>query len=118
MAEQPPVPSWKKFLAQFRELVIWILIVAAFISGAFGEWSDSIAILTIVLLNGVLGFLREARAEQALSALRDLSAPMARVQRNRSWQMLAAQELVPGDLLNWRLETMFPPIFASQNRLG
>ncbi|MBC8353180.1 MAG: cation-translocating P-type ATPase [Planctomycetes bacterium] len=99
LAEQPPVPAWKKFLAQFRELVIWILIVAAIISGALGEWADSLAILAIVLLNGILGFLQEARAEQALSALRNLSAPMARVLRGGNWQALPARELVLGDVI-------------------
>ena len=93
------MPGWKKFLAQFRELVIWILIVAAIISGALGEWVDALAILAIVLLNGVLGFLQEAKAEQALAALRGMSAPMARVRRGGNWQSLPAQDLVPGDLV-------------------
>lgn len=99
LAEQSPVPAWKKFAAQFRELVIWILIVAAIISGLLGKWVDSLAILAIVLLNGVLGFFQEARAEQALSALRSLSAPMARVLRGGSWQAMQARELVPGDVI-------------------
>ena len=99
LAEQPPIPAWKKFAAQFRELVIWILIVAAIISGALGEWADSLAILAIVLLNGVLGYFQEARAGQALAALRNLSAPMARVLRGGSWHALAARVLVPGDVI-------------------
>jgi Ca2+-transporting ATPase len=99
LAEQPPVPAWKKLAAQFRELVIWILIVAAVISGALGEWADAFAILAIVLLNGVLGFFQEARAEQALSALRSLSAPMARVLRGGTWRAMPARELVPGDVI-------------------
>lgn len=99
LAEAPPVPVWRKLLAQFKDLVILILIFAAIVSGALGEWVDTIAILAIVLLNGVIGFLQEERAEQALAALQKLSAPMARVLRGGSWASLPARELVPGDIL-------------------
>src|SRR5689334_18944988 len=81
MAEEPPVPAWKRFLAQFNELVIWILIVAAIIAGVTGEMIDTAAILAIVLLNGVIGFLQEGRAEHALASLRKLSSPVAKVIR-------------------------------------
>src|SRR5262249_43036586 len=81
LAEPPPIPLWQKFLAQFTDLVIWILIVAAVVSGFLGEWTDTIAILAIVLLNGILGFFQEERAEQALVALQKLSAPSAKVYR-------------------------------------
>ena len=69
LIEKPPVSAWRRFLDQFRDLVIWILIVAAIIAGLLGEWSDTLAILAIVLLNGLLGFFQEERAEQALAAL-------------------------------------------------
>lgn len=97
LAEAPPVPLWKKLLAQFQELVIWILIAAAVISGLLGEWTDALAILAIVLLNGILGFLQEQKAERALAALQKLSAPVAKVVRNGTLQVVAARELVPGD---------------------
>src|SRR3954453_10250992 len=70
LVEPPPIPSWRRFLDQFRALVIWILIVASIIAGALGEWSDTLAIMAIVLLNGLLGFLQEERAGKALAALR------------------------------------------------
>jgi Ca2+-transporting ATPase len=72
LAEAPPDPWWRKLAAQFRDLVIWILIVAALIAGALGEWVDSGAILAIVVLNGLVGFLQEARAERALASLKNL----------------------------------------------
>jgi Ca2+-transporting ATPase len=97
LAAEKPVPLWQKFLGQFREIVIWILIVAAAISGALGEWVDTAAILAIVLLNGVLGFLQEERAERALAALQRLAAPLTRVVRDGQVQSLPARELVPGD---------------------
>jgi Ca2+-transporting ATPase len=99
LAEAPPEPLWRKFLGQFNELVIWILIVAAVIAGAMGEWIDTLAILAIVLLNGFLGFLQEERAERALLALQKLSTPLAKVLRNGVLQSLPARELVPGDRL-------------------
>lgn len=92
-----PPPLWHKLLAQFRELVIIILMVAAIIAGLLGEWTDALAILAIVLLNGVIGFLQEERAERALAALQALSAPVAKVIRDGHLQTTPARELVPGD---------------------
>lgn len=97
LAEAPPTPLWKKFLAQFQELVIGILIVAAIISGLMGEWTDALAILAIVLLNGILGFFQEQKAERALAALQQLSSPMAKVMRDGTLQVVPARDLVPGD---------------------
>lgn len=97
LAEAPPVPAWKRFLEQFKALVIWILIVAAVISGVMGEWVDTAAILAIVLVNGVIGFLQEEKAGRALAALRSLSAPNAKVLRDGLTQSVPARDLVPGD---------------------
>ena len=97
LAETPPVSRWKRLLDQFKELVIWILIVAAIISGVMGEWADTAAILAIVLVNGVIGFLQEEKAGRALAALQKLSSPMAKVIRDGNLQSLPARELVPGD---------------------
>jgi P-type Ca2+ transporter type 2C len=97
LTEAPPEPLWKKLVGQFQDLVIWILIFAALVSGALGEWIDAVAILAIVLLNGVIGFLQEERAGRALAALQKLSAPLARVIRGGVVQSIPARELVPGD---------------------
>lgn len=99
LTEAPPTPLWKKLLGQFKDLVIWILIVAAVISGAIGEWPDTVAILAIVLLNGLLGFFQEERAEQSLAALQKLSAPLAKVIREGVLASLPARDLVAGDLI-------------------
>ncbi len=99
LTEAPPVPIWQKLVAQFKDLVIWILIFAAIISGAMGEWVDALAILAIVLLNGVIGFVQEQRAEQAMSSLRKLSAPTAKVVRDGIHQTIPASGLVPGDVI-------------------
>ncbi|MEX2186730.1 MAG: cation-translocating P-type ATPase [Pirellulales bacterium] len=97
LAEAPPDPWWRKLAAQFRDLVIWILIVAALIAGAMGEWIDACAILAIVVLNGLVGFLQEARAEKALASLKNLSSPHARVVRGGVVEVIEAADLVPGD---------------------
>lgn len=99
LAEAPDRPLWQKFLGQFKDLVIWILIVAAIVSGILGEWVDTLAILAIVLLNAVIGFLQEERAERALSALRRMSAPLAKAIRDGRLQTIEASELVPGDIV-------------------
>jgi Ca2+-transporting ATPase len=97
LAEAAQIPLWKKFLGQFRELMVVILIAAALIAGAVGEWTDATAILAIVLLNGLLGFLQEERAGRALAALERLSAPLAKVLRDGELRVVPASELVPGD---------------------
>ena len=99
LAETPPVPLWKKFLAQFADVLIWILISAALIAGALGERLDAAAILAIVLMNGVLGFLQEEKAQRELSALRKRSAYSATAIRDGKQHVVAAEELVPGDLI-------------------
>ena len=95
----PRPPAWKRLLAQFRELVVLILVIAAAISLAFGEWPDALAILTIVLLNGILGFIQEERAESSLAALRKISSPTAKAIRDGQVVVLPARELTPGDVI-------------------
>lgn len=97
LAESAAAPWWKRLASQFRDLVIWILILAAILAGVMGEWIDTIAILAIVALNGLIGFTQEERAEQALASLQKLSSPMARVFRSGTQRLIPAEELVPGD---------------------
>ena len=99
LTEAPPTPLWQRLLGQFKDLVIWILIAAAVVSGALGEWVDALAILAIVVLNGVIGFLQEERAGRALAALQKLSAPAAKALRNGILSSVPAEELVPGDVI-------------------
>ena len=87
------------FLSQFKSLVIWVLIGAAGISVALGEIIDGIAIIAIVILNAVIGFIQEFRAEKAAAALANLAAPHCRVVRGGHSTVIAATEVVPGDIL-------------------
>jgi Ca2+-transporting ATPase len=102
LAQAPPPSRVWLFVAQFRSAMVVLLIVAAVISGALGEWIDTAAILAIVLLNGVLGFFQEDKSRRALAALEKLAAPLANVRRGESWESIPARDLVPGDLV--RLE--------------
>src|SRR5256885_523685 len=97
LAEKPPEPAWKRLARQFNDLTIWILFAAACIAVAFGEWMDGAAILAIVILNGLLGFVQENRAGRALLALRKMTAPQSRVIRDGVLKQVPAPELVPGD---------------------
>jgi Ca2+-transporting ATPase len=99
LAEKPPRPAWRKFLDQFRSLLILILLGAAVLAGAIGDLKDAIVIAVVVLLNATLGFLQEHRAEAALAALKNMLAPTARVRRDDEVRQIDAAELVPGDLL-------------------
>jgi Ca2+-transporting ATPase len=84
---------------QFASLVVWVLIVAAIVSVALGEMADGIAILAIVVLNAVIGFFQEYRAEQAVAALARLAAPKARVVRGGRSEIVASRDIARGDLL-------------------
>ena len=97
--EPPAVSIWHRLAAQFTDIVIWILIVGAVVSGLLGEWIDAIAIFAIILLNAFISFFQEMRAEQAISALRKLSTPSAKVVRDQLLRSIPAKELVPGDVI-------------------
>jgi len=99
LAEPDQIPAWKKFVSQFSDSVVLLLIAAAIISGLLSEWADTIVILIIVLANGCIGFFQEQKAERALSALKALAAPMAKVVRDGATLLVPARELVVGDLL-------------------
>lgn len=99
LPEAPPPSLIKLFLSQFTSVIVWVLIGAAVVSGLLEDWLDAAAILAIVLLNGLLGFVQEFRAERSLAALRKMSVAMARVIRDGVVRSIPARELVPGDLV-------------------
>ncbi len=91
---------WYTVLArQFVDVLIFILIVAAAISIAVGEMADAVTIMVIVVLNGVLGFVQEWKAEQAIEALQRMLAPHCKVVRDGRQQTIEAKKLVPGDIV-------------------
>ncbi len=106
--EQHRRSLWRLLLSQFTDFMIVVLIVAAVIAGMVGELADSIAIVVIVLLNGLIGFIQDYRAEQAINALRQLSAPTAKVRRNGRILTLASNELIPGDIVLLEVGNIVP----------
>lgn len=97
-AQQGPT-VWQKILSQLKDFLILLLLGAAVISLFLGETSDAIVIFLVVVLNTVLGVVQELKAEKALSALEELTAPLAKVHREGQTREVAAKELVPGDLI-------------------
>jgi len=95
----PEAPAWRRFLRQFAELVVLVLLGAAALSLVLGEVLDAAVILAILALNATLGFLQEERATRAIEALAELARPRARVLRAGAERILPASEVVPGDVL-------------------
>ncbi len=87
------------FFEEFKDLMVIILVIATIISFVVGEVSDGIVIAIIILLNATIGFVQKYRAEKAVEALKKMLAPLARVLRNGEQKMIAAEEIVPGDIL-------------------
>jgi Ca2+-transporting ATPase len=100
LLEQKGRGPLKIFLEQFEDFIIWVLIGAALVSGFLQEWVDALAIIAIVILNAILGFIQEHRAEKSLLALKKMAAPFSRVVRGGVRASIPAAELVPGDLID------------------
>jgi Ca2+-transporting ATPase len=98
----------KILLAQFTDFLVLVLIGACIVSLFLGEYVDAIAILAIVVLNGVLGFVQEYRAEKSLQALREMAAPKAAVVRDGREIVVDTREVVPGDLVRLRAGDRIP----------
>jgi len=106
LTAEKPVPRWRKFLGQFCDVLVILLLIAAAIS--FALWLmeresalpyEAITILAVVLLNALMGFIQESRAESAVAALRKMSADQATVLRDGQHRQIPATELVRGDIL-------------------
>lgn len=87
------------FLSQFKDFMVLVLLAATLISGLLGEYLDAITIMVIVLLNGILGFVQERKAEKSLAALKQLSAPQMVVLRDGNWTKVPSSKVVIGDVV-------------------
>ncbi|WP_379967131.1 cation-translocating P-type ATPase [Ectobacillus sp. sgz5001026] len=100
--------AWSVFIAQFKDFMVLVLLGATIISALLGELVDAIAIVAIVLINGVLGFFQERKAEKSLEALKELASPQVTVMRNGKWIKIPSKGLVRGDIIK----------FMSGDRIG
>ncbi|MBT8080753.1 MAG: cation-transporting P-type ATPase [Gammaproteobacteria bacterium] len=88
-----------RFLAQFHDVLIYVLLGAALLTALLEHWVDTQVILAVVLINAVIGFVQEGKAEKALEAIRDMLAPKAAVLRDGHRKTVPGDELVPGDIV-------------------
>jgi Ca2+-transporting ATPase len=99
LIEKKAKTKLQMFLSQLKDTMIYILFAAAAISVALGEVSDALIILSVVLVNAIIGMVQESKAEQALEALKNLSSPTAMVRRDEKVFEIPASELVKGDIV-------------------
>ena len=90
---------FKQFLSQLKDVMIYILIIAAIISAFLGEISDALIILLVIIINAVIGVIQESKAEKALDALKELSTPKALVKRDGSLKEILSEDIIPGDIV-------------------
>jgi len=99
LREVRPTPAWLRFLRQFHNVLIYILLVSSVISIFLKHWMDLSVILAVVLLNAIIGFIQEDKAEKALKAIRHMLSPQANVIRDGRTKTILAKFLVPGDVV-------------------
>jgi Ca2+-transporting ATPase len=108
LVERGAKSPWHILWEQMTALLVVILFIAAIVSIALGDYKDAIAILAIVVLNAILGFTQEYRAEQAMAALKKLAVPIVRVRRDGHLTEISARELVPGDIVQLEAGALVP----------
>jgi Ca2+-transporting ATPase len=99
LEEKKKMPAWMLFLRQFKDFMILILAAAAILSGFMGDLTDTIIILIIILLNAIVGFVQEYRAEKAMDALKKMTVTQTQVIREGQTKVISSTELVPGDVV-------------------
>jgi magnesium-transporting ATPase (P-type) len=99
----PPKDSLlRRFFKHFHDLLIYVLIVSAGVTALLGHWIDTAVILAVVLVNAIIGFVQEGKAEQALDGIRKMLSAHAHVRRDGDWVEIPAEDLVPGDIVRLR----------------
>lgn len=106
--DQSSISAFALLLNQFKDFMVLILLIATLISGLLGEYIDAITIIAIIVLNAILGFVQEYKAEKSLHALKELTAPSAHVIREGALQEIPAAELVPGDIVYFEAGDRIP----------
>jgi magnesium-transporting ATPase (P-type) len=94
-----PVRLWRRVVAQLRDPLVLVLLAAAVLTTATGDWTDATVIILVIVVNTAAGVIQEVKADHAISALTQLTAPDARVIRDGDQQQIPAADVVTGDLL-------------------
>ncbi len=101
-------PWWQRLLAQFHNVLIYVLIIAAALAAALEKWIDAGVIGAVVIINALIGLIQEGKAEKAMEAISQMLALKARVRRDGRWQEIEAAELVCGDIVRLRAGDQVP----------
>jgi len=99
LPETPANPAWLRLARHFNDVLIYVLLAAAVLKAVLGEWVDFGVILTVAVVNAVIGFVQEGRAERALAGLRSMLSLTAQARRDGDWTEVEAESLVPGDVV-------------------
>lgn len=99
LPEPKRTPAWLRFLGHFNDTLIYILLGAAAIKAVMGDWLDFWVIMAVAVINAVIGYVQEGRAEKALAGIRGMLSSDATVRRDGEWTTIPARDLVPGDLV-------------------
>ncbi|WP_027109145.1 cation-transporting P-type ATPase [Lacticigenium naphthae] len=99
LPEKEKEPEWKKFLEHFREVLIYILLIAAVVTFILGKYVDTGVILLVAIVNALIGYLQERKAEKALEGIREMLSLKATTLRNKEKKRIDSTELVPGDIV-------------------
>jgi len=102
LPEPPKEGLLKRFFKHFHDLLIYILIAAAGVTAVLGHWVDTSVILAVVIINAIIGFFQEGKAEQALAGIRKMLSVHAHARRGGDWAEIEADALVPGDIVRLR----------------
>ncbi|MFS0866999.1 cation-translocating P-type ATPase [Microbacterium sp. 179-B 1A2 NHS] len=95
----PRTPAWRRFLSHFNDILIYILLGSAAIKAVMGDWLEFWVIVAVAIINAVIGFVQEGRAEKALAGIRGMLSREASVRRDGRWATIPAADLVPGDVV-------------------
>ncbi|MGO1315772.1 MAG: cation-translocating P-type ATPase [Cellulomonadaceae bacterium] len=102
LPKAPGRPAVLRFLAHFDDVLIYILIAAAVLKAMMGDWVDCAIIFAVAVINALIGFVQEGRAESALEGLKGMLSSSATVRRDGAWTSVDAREIVPGDIVRVR----------------
>ncbi|GAA1152408.1 HAD-IC family P-type ATPase [Nesterenkonia lutea] len=108
LAEPDKDNAFIRFIAHFNDVLIYVLLGAGVLTAVLQHWADTIVILLVVLINALVGFLQEGRAERALEGIRKMLSPSADVRREGSWTTVDAELVVPGDIVRLRTGDKVP----------